>query len=238
MKAENLYLQKYQRELVNIMKPEEEFKNLLSIQPEKLKTPIIDKILYICCIIMLLLVIFRIPLKIWVIPLMKGEEITKNFYTESSLTIVYPKEYVRKRNDYLNFRFTNKDNSSFFQIRTITADEKTFSERAEKLISNIIRINNGDGINYEEIKNTSPDIALNIGNEETISLGSTEKITVSGNAAVLVIFNGTESYIAVVIIDYSVNTACLIEFVLTPDENNEQMIRDILMTLEVFLVNV
>ena len=216
------------------MKTEAEFNELLNESTEKkAKTPVIGKIVYIYCLLMALYVVFEIPIKIWVLPVLKGEEITKDFYKDINLTIIYPKEYVRVRNGHQDFRFSNKNNGSFFRLRTKTADEKTFSERAEKHINDVIRINNGYGANYEETIEISPDIAYYVKDEETISLGSTEEIKVGEEDAVLVIFKGTEYYIAAVIIDYLNYKVCLLEFVLTPDENNEQMIRDILITLEV-----
>ena len=143
------------------MKTEAEFNKLLNESTkEKEKTPVIGKIVYIYCLIMALYVVFEIPLKIWVLPVLKGEEITKDFYQSTNLTIIYPKEYVQERNDSRDFRFTNKNNGSFFRIRTKTADEKPFSERAEKHINDVIRINDGYGVNYEETREISPEIAF------------------------------------------------------------------------------
>ena len=221
------------------MKTEAEFNKLLSKSTEeKVKTPVIGKVLNIYCLILFILFAFEIPLKIWVLPILKGEEITKDFYQSTNLTIIYPKEYVQESNGSRDFRFTNKNNGSFFRIRTKTADEKPFSERAEKHINDVIRINDGYGASYEETREISPDIAFYIQWEETISLGSKEEIKVGEEDAVLVIFRGTEYYIAVVIIDYFKDEICLLEFVLIPDENNEQMIRDILITLEVVSKNI
>ena len=214
------------------MESDTEYKDLLNERAkEEKKAPTIADILLFALIFSH---IIGIHLQIWVLPILQGEEITKKYYVNYDMKMIYPKEYVRKKNGEMNFRFTNEKNASFFQISMKTADENPLSERAEKIINDIIRINNGDGISINEILITCPDIAFSIKNGETISLNKSEEIPAGGKNAVLAIFKGTEYYIAAVIIDYSSDEICLIEFVLVPDENNEQIIRDILESFCVF----
>ena len=214
------------------MKPDAEYKDLFDERAEEeKKNPIIADIMLFALITTF---IISIPLKIWVLPILKGEEITKKYYINYDMEIIYPKEYVRKRNGEMNFCFDNKNNISFFLIRMKAADEQPLSERAEKYINDTVRINNGNDVSYNEVLRTCPNITFSIKNEETISLDKSEEIKAGDKNAVLAVFKGTEYYIAAVIIDYSSSEICLIEFVLMPDENNEQMIRDILESFCVF----